>query len=114
MENLNLNLPPFYKFQKIIALQSCGKIVKDSIYTVFNVFQCPKCKCWHVQLSELYFPNQVSQYTCNFPRNCYEVLIPSASHGGGPADLFAPIESTFKSITFAEVIAVESPLIGIN
>lgn len=112
MENLNLNLPPFYPLQKIVALESfLPDIVKGKTYTANTCVQCQNCKAWHVLINEL--PSTGSGvYDCVYSTGCRQVVLSKSQHRGLRAKWFAPIEERF--ISFAEVIESESPLIGAN
>lgn len=104
MENLNLNLPPFYIGQKVVCINdgfihkpfivSCG--IKDlsngKIYTVSEIIRTTNLSgYWFCWVSELPIDRNWDGFLC---------------------ERFAPIEEKF--ISFADVIAAESPLIGIN
>lgn len=102
------NLPPFYVGQKVVALKTMKFILKDNTYTVANCFQCKKCKEWHVLLSE-FIEKSNAHYTC-YCGDTFDNL----QNAGAGAKRFAPIEEKFQSISFKEVIKIESPLIGIN
>lgn len=103
----NLNLPPFYIGQKVVALATSQKIcdnqvIKDQVYTVEGCTQCT-CGKWVVTLFEL--PNK---FPGEYKMCCIEKS--PRNYAGGGAKYFAPIESTFAAITFKEVIEIESPV----
>lgn len=98
MENLNLNIAPFYPSQKVVAVDAHPQSrIKNG--TEYVISHC------HYSQSGNPLANGKSFWYVGVEGNDNHWMRPG---------IFAPIESTFRSITFSEVIKIESPLIGIN
>lgn len=101
-----INLPPFYVGQKVVALDSACEIRKGNIYTIAECFKCPDCGDWNVLLLE--FPTDDKSYDC-----CGNDL-QCGPYLGGPASKFAPIQENFQEISYSEVVKEEKKLISVN
>lgn len=104
------NLPPFYVGQKVVAVEphECFKI--GDTFTVTGIYR-QKCKCggWVVSVGIAHISDRRSCLDCrtfNMP-----LLSPEWTF---KASRFAPIESQFQSISFKEVVEIESPLISVQ
>lgn len=106
-----INLPPFYTGQKIVALKTskCRTIKKGKVYTAaFCVKGC--CQGWDVGIKEVTAYLDFSQcYKCN----------KTVRHTGkffliGRASAFVPLEETFQPITLEKVLENETGLICVN
>lgn len=100
-----LNLPPFYVGQRIVAIVEKKFLVKGKIYVVIGLHKY-KCGCWVVEVERI---DGYETYCgiCSTEND----LKKGVWHD---VEFFVPLEQTFRSITFEEVIKIESPLIGIN
>lgn len=106
------SIPPFYVGQEVVALESWGtkpySIQKDLTYKVSDVQKA--CCGWVISVGVPAKPNAPNYQTC---RQCG-----SKTHIGQElfwaAYLFAPITSTFQSITLEKVLEEETKLIGVN
>ena len=100
------NLPPFYQFQKVVALEGGKWIKKGQEYTVQRLFQF-SCGCWAIDVG------------IDRKRGG---LVGCTTHNSNVVDedvwfhskFFAPIQEKFESISFEKVIEKESELIGAN
>lgn len=106
----NLNLPPFYVGQKVVSLVSkdggYNSLNKGEVYTVLAIERgCEHCK-WVIDIGKKQSRGFTECRECGF-------VINGLVHWANAA-FFAPIESTFQSITFQEVAEIESKLISIN
>lgn len=103
----NINLPPFYVGQRVVALVD-GFLKKGQVYTVKGCHK--QCCHWLVDVG-LTSPVTIDLYCCpgKPPLRLVEggLLCPESV-------CFAPIESTFSAITLSEVIEIETPLICNN
>lgn len=99
-----INLPPFYPSQKVVAMVSHHGITKDSQYTVYRIYKGCNC-CWWVDVGVTYLGGTICN-TCKVQSN-------DSTEWFGHK-LFAPIESTFQSISFEKVIEKEKQMIGVN
>lgn len=116
----NINLPPFYVGQKVVALASGSSgsfnVVKDNIYTVaFCITNMCKKSCkhscdWDIGLLE--FPAKKDTSFC--ARCDMETRHTGKYYFIASSKYFAPIESTFQSISLTEVLELETPLICVN
>lgn len=87
--------PPFSIGQKVVCIDAYGQFVKDSIYTVFDVFQCPKCGIWHLCVDELKHNGVSGQYNCTYSTGCNEP-IKVVTNRGMRAKNFAPVETNYS------------------
>lgn len=99
----NINIPPFYVGQKVVALKSSKskhgyQVVKGLTYTVQDYFQCTGCKEWKIGIKEM--PIVGNNIQCCMPA-------PINSFCCGPAKYFAPIIENFEAITFEKVLEQE-------
>jgi len=92
--NQEINLPPFYVGQRVVALVSSAAptMVPYEKGDEFTVSKFAKSKAGEWHMSFIGRPED-EFYDCNN---------------------FAPIESTFSAITLSEVIEIETPLICNN
>lgn len=100
-------LPPFYIGQRVVLLQDgiSYPIKKGDEFTVLDITQSP-CGCWSVHIG---LPP--AKPSPNFYCSLHDSrAIPNYGKGWIGARYFAPIESQFHSITFKEVIEIESPI----
>lgn len=104
----NLNLPPFYVGQKVVAIQdhSAGLFKKGQEGIVTAIEKGCKCLPYVIGFSAAKIPAEGFTQCRNCGHKFVTVLFGAIA--------FAPLEQTFRSITFEEVISIESPLIGIN
>lgn len=106
----NLNLPPFYPGQKVVALESApsGIIKKGDIFTVHSCMNFG-CSCgWHVFLNE--FPRYSDCYYSCKHKDHHD----TPKFGGGFAYRFAPLEEKFEHISLSKVIEIETCLVSEN
>lgn len=101
------NLPPFYVGQKVVCINKNPLYLKyNETYVVKEIKQFP-CGCWAIDVgvsrNNSYATYCYKHDSAILDRDCWYTV-----------DEFAPIEQTFQSISFKEVIKIESPLIGIN
>lgn len=109
MEN-KTDFPPFYVGQKVVAIKdhSQGAFRKGETFVVIEVIRCPcNCKYWVIDIGKIWTESEFSR--C---RICEHRIKGFLSYYN--ASCFAPIESQFHSITFEQVVEIESPLIGVN
>lgn len=104
----DMNLPPFYVGQRVVALKNGFFHIKGEKYTVAEMMFCSSCKVWSVLTSENSF-EPASIYHCDCGAN-----LKSTIYVGGNAKYFAPIEENFQSISIEKVLEKETPLIGVN
>jgi len=107
--NQEINLPPFYVGQRVVALRPSenGFRVTGKIYTVLALNKCTHCGLWTIDIGD---NGELACLECrcgviDFSQTCTEWHY---------ADAFAPIESTFQSIELSEVIKIETPLVCSN
>ena len=105
-----LNLPPFYIGQRVIALTSDpkgGMRIKGKEYPILDIREC-KCGRYTVDIGE---------------RGVYAVVICSSCRHETPrptvtewhnAASFAPIQENFQHITLEKVLEEETKLISVN
>lgn len=108
----NLNLPPFYVGQRVVYVGRSGRpktLPVNSEWIAKNVRKFD-CGCWCVDVG-LFHERYHHSRIC---ADCNIVTRTDDNARYFDCRAFAPIEHKFKSITFEEVIAIESPLIGIN
>lgn len=102
------NLPPFYVGQKVVLLVDSINVKKGDVFTVLRCFK--HCCVWLVDvglLSPVY-----ANLGCT---KCEAVLRLEKGKPLCPESCcFAPIESQFQSISFKEVVEIESPLISVQ
>jgi phage terminase large subunit-like protein len=106
-----INLPPFYPGQKIVALKTskCKKIQNGQTYTAaFCVKGC--CQGWDVGIKEM--PANEDHSQCF---KCRKVVL----HTGkffliGMASAFVPLEETFQPVSLTKVIEEETKLVCVN
>lgn len=102
---MNTNFPPFYVGQKVVSLFNTEDLIKGNEYVITRI-AVRSCGCWSVQVGIKRLI--ISKYcTCD-----HDIRL--AGSDWLNAKKFAPIESTFQSISFEKVVEIESPLIGIN
>jgi len=102
-----INLPPFYVGQRVVALRSHSqnKFKKGSVHIVKG---CKNSCCgWLVNIG---VSSMRYKWECS---DCGKTN-PSDGVWWMAAYCFAPIEPTFQSITMRETIEIESPLISVN
>lgn len=104
----NLNLPPFYVGQRVVYLTG-NHMVKGSIHPVKAIVQM-SCGCWLIDVGVSV--DNANGYRCSKDGGIF--MKQNTESSFFDATSFAPIEEQFRSITFEEVISIESPLIGIN
>jgi len=104
----NINLPPFYVGQRVVALNnsSNGARVKDNVYVVKGLKRCG-CGRWLIDIGDV---GELAITQCKCGRHDFVFAVNEWHY----ADAFAPIESTFSAITLSEVIEIETPLICSN
>jgi len=102
------NLPPFYVGQKVVALQDCICPVNGYVFfkkgQEFTVKELHLCCMWKVDVGVL----------LDRARECPHCNEVSYKVTWFEPTYFAPIETTFQSITLSEVIEIETPLICSN
>ncbi len=110
MDEIKLNLPPFYKGQKVVSLVTHPNPTGAKKGNTYTVYECFKCSCGHWMVQIVEFTDDIhAPFSCN---KCYKDVIKDTIIGGSQASDYAPIETRF--ISFAEVIEIESPLTGAN
>lgn len=109
MEEIKLNLPPFYPSQQVVYITGVN-LPKDSVWTVLAVDKSPCCGLWRIDIG-LKHDSYGSRFEC---MNCN-----AEYHTSKPvntkwflAKSFRPIEHRF--ISLAEVIEKESLITCVN
>jgi hypothetical protein len=109
-----INLPPFYVGQKVVAVKDTISLKKGKEYVILDI-KAAYCKCgWHVDIGlPLRYPNSKT-FKCG-KCNAEGVLPPDAfGKEWINYHLFAPVQENFQSISFEKVIEKETPLICVN
>lgn len=104
------SIPPFYVGQEVVCINPIGRLVKDKKYTVLGLFQCKVCKKWQIGFCDMDGDESGMKCPCGWI---------TSTENAGPyrfayAHRFAPITSTFQSITLEKVLEEETKLIGVN
>lgn len=107
-----LNLPPFYVGQKVVALVTKTiegvTLLKGSIHTVKGLMQC-KCGSWKVDIgfrAGRFAYNEC--YACGSLYNdCSNIMFVRNTN-------LSPIEENFQSISLEKVLEEETTLISVN
>lgn len=107
--NTELNLPPFYQFQRVVYIGNNPKLKKNGEYVVMDLLHTP-CGCWAIDVGK----NAESVTTRTCKRHNKQFNVDNYTTEWFFADLFVPLESTFQSISFQSVAEKESKLIGVN
>lgn len=110
-----INLPPFYVGQKVVALKSAtvlgASVVKGNTYTVAVIMQC-SCGKWMACVKEALYNYSL------LPSLSYFLLCHIENYrqpyAGGDAKYFAPVQENFQSISLEKVIEKETPLVCVN
>lgn len=108
MENLNLNLPPFYPSQRVIAVEDHNQKLfkKGQEFLVLSIRK--DCCYWSVDIG-IRDNNKFNKARCILCGQREEIISGVLWFS---CKSFAPIEERF--ISFADVIAKESPLTCVN
>ena len=100
-------IPPFYIGQRVVAVRDSlhsGCFKKGDEKIVFGIIQMP-CGCWCVDVGDKTVFEFVS---CSIHKDrTKSMLILWAS-----ATAFAPITSTFQTISYSEVLEKEKEFVG--
>lgn len=104
------SISPFYVGQEVVALVTTRLLKKGKCYIVKAVYpgQC-NCAKWLISIGIKEWA-EGTRMPCN---KCGSYII-RKSETQHPAQLFAPITSTFQSITLEKVLEEETKLIGVN
>lgn len=104
-----INLPPFYVGQKVVAVNNSALWKKGQEFTIKSITK--SCCYWEVDIN-LSAPNGISFFRC---------YICNRKHGLKPGDpiypdayCFAPLEEKFEVISYKKVIKREQPVICRN
>lgn len=100
----DLNLPPFYVGQRVVAIKdhSQGRYKKGEEFIVLNI-KIGCCSKWVIDIG---IRSGILTKMCYV---CSSIRIQDNHYG---AIAFAPIESTFQTISYSKVI--EEELVGVN
>lgn len=111
--NNELNLPPFYVGQKVVALRSVktelNGIVKGTVYTVKELTQCT-CGEWKVDVGLMV--SKTGRCLCATCDSPYGVTGSRVIYVAAP--LLAPVQENFQSISLEKVLEKETALISVN
>lgn len=103
-------IAPFYIGQKVVAVKDHSRKIfkKGDEFTVLNVLRACKCGVWFVDIgiAGVSRVGRCSDCGRDIPNGSDAWLI--------AASMFAPITSTFQSISFIEVVKEESKLVSAN
>ena len=92
-----MNNAPFIVGQQVVALKTIlPQLIKDRVYTVYNVQQCSKCKKWDVSFLKCYSAHSFKTCKCNNP------LIVDGFYSAD-STCFAPIEEPKEKIRYVAV-----------
>lgn len=111
MDEIKLNLPPFYVGQKVVYIKN-GRLPNGSIHIVRGIASCPHCKTVGIDVGlKLEAP---IVYTCCGICGGDTTFNRIGKHNAAyvAASSFAPIEERF--ISLAEVIERESLVTSVN
>jgi len=103
------NFAPFYVGQEVVAIKNStvtGLFKKGSTFKVLDITMC-SCGAWKIDIG---FITDAQKIICH---KCDVRTISTGVHWAA-AISFAPITSTFKSITLSKVLELETPLISVN
>lgn len=108
-----INLPPFYVGQKVVALVDFThpdvQLKKGNEYIVLELKQCSVCKRWDIGFTPV-----IKGYENGYWRCCGKKDKVSGKYFMASSEKFAPITENFQSISLTEVLKEETKLIGVN
>lgn len=110
-----IQLPPFYIGQRVVALKTKGNslgifIEKGKEYTVKDIEALCECGYWMVDAGFKAIPNHGGYCECGkYLSNSIIKNQVWISHV-----LFAPIQESFESISYSKVMEKESSAISVN
>jgi hypothetical protein len=108
----DIPIPPFFIGQKIICIKGrkgkYSEVIKDQTYIVGECIYCENCKVWWVGVLKQ------SGLIVSICPSCHVVVPASNKYYYYGAELFAPIEENFQSISFKECIEKEQVVTSIN
>lgn len=113
-----INLPPFYEGQRVVYIGKGTSLAVNSTHTVTGINQL-HCGCWSVQIGLRFEQRQIngcdaSKITCGKHIDKTKFIPNPLLMKCFDSTCFAPIELTFQSISFENVIKKETPLVGVN
>lgn len=105
-----INLPPFYVGQRVVAINDGNDKIttvvhKGQEFVILDIYQCSACNKWKVDIGHLTHSS------------CTSCKCGKIKHGNikwAAAEIFAPIQETFQSITLEKVLETETRLLGVN
>lgn len=109
--NNELNLPPFYVGQKVVALNTSLSWNKGDVFTVLGLRK--PCCHWQVNIGVGVGPkgewDSVSCEDCG-----YTEQLNGNTNVWANCRNFAPVQENFQSISLEKVLEKETPLISVN
>jgi hypothetical protein len=109
MKEININCP-FYEGQEVICLvnrSAYGSVlIKGKHYKVLDIIKC-ECGEWKLDVGHKADFTGTSRCSCKATHGVSNIIWCNAR-------LFAPITSTFQSISLARVLEIETELVGVN
>jgi hypothetical protein len=103
-----LNLPPFYIGQRVVAVTSTLFISKGLEYRVIDMYYRSCCKKWSIYIGYV----DIGEHYCPVHNTTHKPRVLKGVYHN--AKYFAPIEENFQSISLEKVLEKETPLIGVN
>lgn len=104
-----INLPPFYVGQKVVALTTdifFRRAIKDRVYTVLGLQAT--CCGWNIDIGAKVTQLKLQCGTCN------KIIGDTNGIGWLHVKHFAPITENFQSISLEKVLEEETKLISVN
>ena len=103
-----INLPPFYAGQKVVALVTGFGMNKGDQKTVISCFK--HCCQWHIDIGLLSPVDKT--FTCKKCNSKLQLINGKTLYP--EAVCFAPVQENFQSISLEKVLEEETKLISVN
>lgn len=106
---MEINLPPFYVGQKVVALEDSldGLFKKGDEFRVTSIKKCTGCNAWEITIGIATGYDFKRCVICN----CLEII---KSEAPFLAKRFAPVEMSFQEISYSKVMEEEKKFVGVN